>query len=205
MSGQSELGLPAAPFWAAWNGALHAYATTFAGLALLDRAVTAVKIALLPLTDAAPIGDIASAQLTHSVIDVPIREALTLAAPVYYRHWWATHQHANQEWIDQTEPMLAQFGPTLLPQIARAFLADEPRRPLDVDVTTYVGWSGAQTTYYPPEPASITIDSTMASNQGWTALEVAMHEVAHTLVSGVRAAGRRRRASRSSARPATTA
>jgi hypothetical protein len=82
-----RLGLPAAPFWAAWNGALHAYATTFAGLALLDRAVTAVKIALLPLTDAAPIGDIASAALTHSVIDAPIREALTLAAPVYYRHW----------------------------------------------------------------------------------------------------------------------
>jgi hypothetical protein len=161
----------------AWQAALAAYAAVFDGRGLHDPVVAAITMRLAPLADA---DDVQTASIAP-----PIRDVLARAAPVYLRHWWPAHQCANQAWIDATQPLLAQFGPALLPRIERAFQAGKLRLPIDVDVTTYVGWSGAGTLHYPPFPDHITIDSTMTSNQSWSGLEIVLHEVAHTLVSPV--------------------
>jgi len=132
----------------------------------------------------------AVADLPAPEIPAELRDALTKAGPVYRDLWWPRHDSANQAWLRQLRPRIAQLGPKIVPQLVAAFQHPWPTAPLRVEVVAYANFGGAYTTDDPPLIAMSSLDE---EQQGDDALEELFHECSH-LMMGTVDGGLKRRA-----------
>jgi hypothetical protein len=168
---------PATPPGTGWELALDFYRRELAQRELFDPAMKRIKDQLAALDDD---GDARDAGL-----EVPLGDLLSAAATEYRATTWPEHDAANRRWIAAMAPLVERLGPCVIPRLAAAFQTRAPEAGLCVDVTPYAGWAGAYTTYNPPFPNHITVDSTRDANQGWLGVEILFHEAAHTIVSPI--------------------
>ncbi len=138
------------------------------------------------------VADLAAGQPVEGAgeIPIPLRDALSKAAPVYRDVWWPRHDSANRAWLGKLRPQIESLGPKIVPQLVAAFQHPWPRAPLRVEVVAYANFGGAYTTEDPPLIAMSSLDE---QQQGDDALEELFHECSH-LMMGTVDAGLRTRA-----------
>lgn len=158
---------------AAWDAAVKYYDEHYADHELLfDDDMRIIHRALSDTPDGMPATGMPSG----------LPEILERAAPVYRAHWWPAHDRANRAWIADTQPRVAQLANAVTPWLARRYGTPWFTDRVHVDVV-YV--SSRQGGYTMLDPTLITIGSTDADNQGWTAVETVYHEASHGLVKPV--------------------
>ncbi|MEW6733060.1 MAG: hypothetical protein AB1489_17165 [Acidobacteriota bacterium] len=156
----------------AWTAAVNYYQQTFTKRELLfDDELVMTKNRLAELESAI---DLKCSGLRTELINV-----LEQAAPIYRKHWWPAHEHANRAWIDNLSPLLQRFGTTLVEQLSIAYREKWPAQPMRVDVVAYAHRLGAYTTL---SPTHIMIGSLAPNNQDLLALEIIFHEASHALI-----------------------
>ena len=111
-------------------------------------------------------------------IDADLKATLERVMPIYRKHWWRAHHHANREWIAAVQPLLDRHGAALRRAVARAYDVTWPSQLVPVDLSVVAGPVGAFTTC---EPTHVMISSQDASYRGYAALEMLFHESSHCL------------------------
>jgi hypothetical protein len=154
-----------------WEQALEYYAVALADRDVLFDSVLVQVNVRLSHVDANASADAAALDTAHA-------RALNRAANAYRALWWPRHDRANQTWIANVRPLLAQHGDSAAAWEARAFGVPWSGWAVPVDVSAYANWAGAYTT---EGPSHITISSLNADNQGTAAFEMLFHEVLHTM------------------------
>jgi hypothetical protein len=163
---------------AAWNDAVTYYDTAFAQRQLgFDPTLIDVNYALAD-ADSSPL-------VAHQRLPAPLVTALTTAAPIYRRYFWAHHDSANRAWIAATAGELAAHGDTLALALTRVYRVPFPGAPVRVEVVAYASWAGAYTTI---NPTLITISSQYERHRGSLGLEQLVHETSHAMMDSVDAA-----------------
>jgi hypothetical protein len=154
-----------------WEQALEYYAAALADRdVLFDSTLVRVNVRLSHVD--------ANASPDAAALDTAHARALRRAASAYRTLWWPRHDRANQTWIANVRPLLAQHGDSAAAWEARAFGVPLPGSPVPVDVSAYANWAGAYTT---EGPSHITISSLNEGNHGTAAFEMLFHEVLHTM------------------------
>lgn len=163
---------------AIWEEAVTYYAHSMIQRDLLfDRDLIAIQIAL---EDAE-----ASPNLVGTDLPPELKSVLQKGAPIYRSHWWPAHDRKNRAWIEQIEPLVAQYGNSLKNSLAKIYETPWPGGPVRVDMVMYANWAGAYTTL---NPARVTISASEPANPEAGALETVFHESSHALVDKMRAA-----------------
>jgi hypothetical protein len=109
-------------------------------------------------------------------------------ALAFYRASIAPHDvfERNMMHIDYTladlEGAAAPSRAPLAPELAAAYRAPWPSRPILVDVVSYANWAGGYTAI--GDPMHTVITSADAGYQGFAALEMLFHEASHALLDG---------------------
>ena len=173
---QAQFGTPASPERlsagekATWDGVVDTYKTLFKDrsavfnkeLADID---TAVRGASTTLPDAIP---------------PKAAEALRTAMPLYEKAQWAEDDAINRFWIAVAEPLLRSAGPELLAAHGKAYGIPMPKR-IHVDVAPYAGQFGGYTVGDDQQVYTV-VTSIDPGYQGFSALEMLMHEPSHGIV-----------------------
>jgi hypothetical protein len=119
--------------------------------------------------------------LSPSTVGPRLARVLMDAAPIYRRHWWPTHDAANQLWIAALQPLLAHLGPKFAAQLAHAYGTSWYPEPMRVDVSVRAGPRLVAYTTGTTD-GHVVIASTDPCDQGYAALETLFHEAGHTIV-----------------------
>src|SRR5207302_8073041 len=106
---------------AAWSSALDAYAPFGRRDLLFDAELVRINNTLTLLTDDAP--------LDRTELQSPAKRALTIAAPIYRAHFWASQQQLNDRWIAAVKPIIAEHGAALAAALARVYRGEWPDQP----------------------------------------------------------------------------
>lgn len=109
-----------------------------------------------------------------------LRSILQAAAGVYRRNGWEADDQVNRFWMRVANAMLADAEEELIAEHERVYGRPFAQR-IRVDVTPYAGQFGAYTTGF-PTLAHVTISSRDPGYQGFSALEMLMHEPSHVIV-----------------------
>jgi hypothetical protein len=109
-------------------------------------------------------------------IDADVKATLERVMPIYRKHWWPAHDHANREWTAAVRPLLDRHGAALRQSVARTYDVTWPSQPVPVDLSVVAGPVGAYTTC---EPTHAMISSQDASYRGYAGLEMLFHESSH--------------------------
>jgi hypothetical protein len=168
-----------------WDAAVAYYDRELADLSLLFE-MDEIRQALT----------VADEDLADGGLATEHRAALTAAAPVYRKHWWAAHDRANRDWIAEAIARIASLSPAVPERLARLYQSPWFDRPVRVDVVSVASRQGAYSALDPePDPESlmsarahITISSGEPNNQGWRAAEILFHEASHALIFPIRGA-----------------
>lgn len=161
-----------------WRVAQAYYDSAFAGRAIdHDSALIDVNYALAD-ADSAPL-------VASPALPAPLVAALTAAAPIYRRHFWARHDSANRAWIASMRAELAEHGDGLVAQLERVYHVPFPPAPVRVEVVAYANWAGAYTTV---NPTLVTMASLYVNHRGSLGLEQLVHEPSHAMMDSVDAA-----------------
>lgn len=165
-----------------WDDAVEAYRVHAAPLDIAYGKLVDVNYAVADLPAGAGVED---------AKDIPpaLRDALRQAAPIYREVWWPRHDAANRAWIQKLRPLVEQYGPKIVPQLAAAFAHPWPTAALRVEVVAYANFAGAYTTDDPP---LITMASLDEEQQGADALEELFHECSHLMMDTVDAGLKKR-------------
>jgi hypothetical protein len=110
-------------------------------------------------------------------------EALRKAMPLYERAQWPEDDAINRFWMTVAEPLLKAAGPELLAALGKAYGTPMPKR-IQVDVSAYGGRVGAYTTG-DADSVRVVMSSLDETYQGFSALEMLMHEPSHGVVGAV--------------------
>lgn len=118
---------------------------------------------------------------TKAGIKGPLAGAIAEAAPVYRSHWWTADHTANRFLLGYLATMLRDGGEELVRMHETVYGEEFPKR-LRIDITPYAEPFGA---YSHPlgNGFVITIASRNIGNHGLNALEIALHESSHSIVS----------------------
>src|SRR6266542_679917 len=104
---------------AAWNEAVAAYRTAGGrGDMTFAKPMIITTDALTQVADDA----------VEPLLDAPLKDALTRAAPVYRRHWWAADDEANRFFIALAAAMLREAGERLVRAHEAVYRAAWPER-----------------------------------------------------------------------------
>ena len=111
----------------------------------------------------------------------PLAEAIAEAAPVYRSHWWTADRNANRFLLGYLAAMLRDGGEELV-RMHETVYGDRFPDKIRIDITPFAEPFGAYS-----HPLSNGFIVTMAScdigNHGLNALEIALHESSHSVVS----------------------
>jgi hypothetical protein len=123
------------------------------------------------------------AQLAESdVFTDEHRRHLIAAAPVYRRYWWAEHDRAIRDWIDDVAGKIREAGPDVRRRLAPLLETNWFNDPVRAEITYY---GRAYTTL---EPRPLTVIATSDTNYaGWAGAEMVFHEVSHALMTPLQA------------------
>ncbi len=110
-------------------------------------------------------------------LDSEYESALRAALPVYEQHFWPAHDSRNRAWVATAMEHLARYEESLVERVIGAYGGAWPPAPVRIDVCTYANWAGAYTSR---GPTHVTLSSADPNLQGHFALEVLVHEVAHS-------------------------
>jgi len=124
-----------------------------------------------------------AASLPESGLDAEWIRVLEAAAPVYRERWWPEHNRANLAWIAAVQPFVDRYAGAITKELAKAYGASWPSRPVLTDVTEWAGRTGAYTNI---NPVHVTVSSVNPANGGPAALEILFHEASHGLILGIR-------------------
>lgn len=161
-----------------WAEAVAAYAGAASRNPVFDRGLIAVRDHL--------------AGVSGSIVpegDRPLVEAVESALPIYLRHWWPEHDHANRAWIEALVPALRSVEDEVGERMAAAYGGAWPERRIPVDVVPYANPVGAYST-----GGRVTVGSLDPALRMPHALELVFHEASHVdgmegpLRAGLRAA-----------------
>jgi hypothetical protein len=165
--------LPAAQR-AAFEHARDYYVTTFANgageLVLLSMRWGLAKLGEISLAD--------PAQIAATVAE------LGPATPAYQACWWSAHDERNRRWVASLMPLLDTNEAALRVRLAELY-GQPLARSLPVDVVAFASFGGGNTVVNPPQ---ILMSSVRQSNQGYSGLELLLHEASHTIF-GLRTPG----------------
>ena len=170
---------------AAWDAAVAYYDRELADLDLLFE-MNEIRRTLA----------VAGEALTEGELTPELGEALTRAAPVYRKYWWAGHDRANRDWISDAMARVESLSPAVPERLTRLYESPWFDRPVRVDVVRVASRQGAYSALDPQsDPGSrtsarahVTVSSSEPNNQGWRAAEVVFHEASHALIFPVRGA-----------------
>ena len=157
---------------AAWNGAVDAYRKAGGrGDMTFAKPMIITNDALTQVADDA----------TEPLLDAPLKDSLTLAAPVYRRHWWAADDQANRFFIGYAAAMLREAGAGLVRAHEAVYRTPWPER-VRVYVSPAAGPLGAYTMTGLAGGVITTMSSRDSGYQGLRALEMMLHESSHAVV-----------------------
>jgi hypothetical protein len=114
--------------------------------------------------------------------DAALYEALNSTAAAYRAQWWTTHDQANRTWIAAAVPLVQQYAPQLMKQLATVYEVPWPKDLIRVDVSEYANWAGAYTYSYSWNRVHEIISSVNDGYRGYAALEMLFHEATHGMV-----------------------
>lgn len=162
---------------AAWNEAVKAYRTAGGGHGDMTFAnpMVITTDALTQVADDA----------AEPLIDAPLKEALTLAAPVYRRHWWVADDQANRFFLGYAAAMLREAGGGLVRAHEAVYRTAWPER-VRAYITPFAGPYGAYTITGRSGGVITTMSCRDPGYQGLRALEMLLHESSHAVVSPAR-------------------
>jgi hypothetical protein len=176
---QAQQGTPATPARlnaeekATWDGVVATYKTLFQKRSpVFNRELMDIDAALAASTAELP-----------AIIPPKAAEALRRAMPLYERAQWPEDDAVNRFWITLAEPLLRAAGPELLAAVGNAYGTPMPKR-IHVDVSAYGGEYGAYTVG-DAEQVRVVMSSLDETYQGFSALEMLMHEPSHGVVGAV--------------------
>jgi hypothetical protein len=124
----------------------------------------------------------ASESLPETQVGAGMKAVLLRVAPIYRKHWWSKHDAQNRKWMQELQPLVAEYGDGISTALTKIYEVPWPGNPVRVDVVAYGNWAGAYTTNGPTRP---TICSTEQRIQGTAALEVLFHETSHGMMDKV--------------------
>ncbi len=173
---QAQQGTPATPERltaaekATWDGVVKTYQTLFQKRSpVFNRELMDIDAALAASTTALP-----------ETLPPKAAEALRTAMPLYERAQWPQDDAINRFWISVAEPMLKAAAPELMAALGKAYGTPMPKR-IQVDVSAYGGGLGAYT-MGDAESVRVVMSSLDETYQGFSALEMLMHEPSHGVV-----------------------
>lgn len=114
-------------------------------------------------------------------VDPPMAEVLLTAAPIYRKHWWASHTKANAFFIARVSGMLDESAEELIAAHEAVYGESWPDR-IRVYVTPYGGSLGAYSMGGKEGGWIVTVSSLDRGHYGLGALEVIFHEASHSIV-----------------------
>ena len=157
----------------AWNDAVGAYRT--AG----GRDDMTFSRPMLITTDG--LTQVAD-EAVDPLVDVPLKDALMAAAPVYRRHWWAADDQANRFFIHYASAMMHDVGDALVRAHETVYRARWPER-----IRVYIAPSGGPFGAYTIAGRSGGVITTMSSRDagysGLRVVEMLLHESSHAIVN----------------------
>jgi hypothetical protein len=171
-SSPRELAALSAEERAAWNEAVTAYRTAGG-----SGDVTFAKPMMITNDAVSQVADDA----TEPLIDAPLADALTRAAPVYRKHWWAEDDRANRFFISYAAAMLREAGEDLVRAHERVYRTEWPVQ-IRAYIAPYGGPFGAYTMTGRAGGVITTMSSRDSGYQGLRALEMLLHESSHAVV-----------------------
>jgi hypothetical protein len=158
----------------AWTSALDAYAGFASRSLIFDAPLVRISNALTLVAGEA------SLDPRPASLDQAAARALTMAAPVYRRHYWPAQRELNERWIVGVRAMIAEHGQTMSDALAGAYRVPWPGDPVIVDACAEAGPDGGYTTDGPRGTAAHTvIEAESPQNQGDMAFEMVFHEASH--------------------------
>jgi hypothetical protein len=155
---------------AAFRTALEVYAELGDGDLLFDQYLSGIRTALA--TD--------QQETNEAIVNLAL-EAITIALPVYERHWWAAHDLANRARIEELDGMVNDYGEAIGVTLATRYESTWPDKPIRVDLSAYANWAGA---YATDGPNHIIMSSGADRHPGMLSLEILFHEASHTMPLG---------------------
>lgn len=118
---------------------------------------------------------------TNPRIEGPLAEAIAQAAPVYRLHWWSADHSTNRFLAGYLAAMLRDGGEEIVRMHETVYGERFPEK-IRIDITPFAEPFGAYS--HPLDNGFvITIASRDAGNHGLNALEIALHESSHSIVS----------------------
>jgi hypothetical protein len=153
---------------AAWNAAVHAYATGPSQKdALFDEGLVATTVALASArADEAPL---------PVGLDPAIAAALQRAAPAYRKAWWPAHREGNRAWVGPMQDLLARHGHAVFEYILHAYGMPWPAQGYAVNLSAYANWAGA----YSATGKIVVVSTATDKTHGLHGLEITFHESMH--------------------------
>jgi hypothetical protein len=158
---------------AAWNDAVSAYRTAGGrGDMTFARPMLITTDGLTQVADDA----------VDPLLDVPLKDALIAAAPIYRRHWWPADDQANRFFINYASAMMRDTGDALVRAHETVYRAKWPDR-----VRVYIAPSGGPFGAYTINGRSGGVITTMSSRDagysGLRVVEMLLHESSHAIVN----------------------
>jgi len=156
---------------AQWKKAVDAYRVWIAGRhPIFNRELIALNEALSRTT-----GDKLPDSIPKGAADV-----LNAAMPLYRSGQWQEDDRANRFFIAYAEPLLASAGEELAQEHAKVYGVAFPSH-IHVDVTAYA-WQFGAYTVGDEDHAQTVMSSIDPGYQGFSALEMLLHEPSHVIV-----------------------
>jgi hypothetical protein len=157
----------------AWNQAVGAYRTAGGrGDMTFARPMLITTDGLTQVADEA----------VDPLLDVPLRDALMAAAPIYRRRWWTADAQANGFFIGYAAAMMRDAGAALVRAHEAVYRAKWPDR-----VRVYIAPSGGPFGAYTVVGRSGGVITTMSSRDagysGLRVIEMLLHESSHAIVN----------------------
>jgi hypothetical protein len=107
-----------------------------------------------------------------------LSQVLQAAAPIYRKYWWSSDRAADGRWRDNVEALLRLHGNKVTEKLTHVLASPWPSSAVHVELVSYANWAGAYTSL---DPTWLTIGTRQDGNDGDAALEVILHETAHSL------------------------
>jgi hypothetical protein len=157
---------------AAWDGAVAVYRQNAGhGSITFAEAMRNVQNQFMRVSDDA----------VNPQIEGPLGKAIAKAAPVYRSHWWTADHAANRFLLGYLAAMLRDGGEELVLMHETVYREQFPKK-IRIDITPFAEPFGAYS--HPLDNGFvITIASRDHGNHGLNALEIALHESSHSIVS----------------------
>ncbi len=157
----------------AWQAALDAYAGIAKRSLIFDGGLVQVGNTLAGLGDAMV--------LPPNVIESPIANALSTAAPIYRAHLWPEHRKEDDEWIAAHCSGVQRYDRQVRMAIAEALDAIPSSEPIVVDLARETGPTLAYTTNGPDGTSGHTVIAPQKNTDPELALNTIFHEISHTM------------------------